>query len=207
MTSFLAAAADLLFGATCAGCAVPAFGICMQCRDSLQHPPRLVERGLRVPLVAAGPYRPLLAHIIPRYKDDGALHLEKFLGLLLARAVAALDPPRDATLVPIPSLRAAVRRRGYDHARRLASVAARRCGVRQDSLLKRGAQGTDQEGLTKQQRRTNLANSMAARCTQSPVIVVDDVVTTGSSLGEAIRALQSVGVRVVGAAVVAEADN
>lgn len=181
--------------------------MCPTCRSTLEVAPRLVERGLGIPVVAAANYRPVLAHVIPRYKDDGALHLDRFLGRLLSGAVAALDPPRDAVLVPLPSLPAAVRARGFDHARRLASVAAAATGLKTGRLLRRTVRGSDQEGLTKAQRQANLAQSMRATGTNSPVVVVDDVVTTGSSLREAVRALRAADVPVLGAALVAEADN
>lgn len=200
------AAADLLLGATCPGCSTPGWGLCGLCLAALSVPVRWVHRGLDVPLSAACPYRPVLAHVVPRYKDDGALHLDRMLGRLLARAVSVHDPPPEAILVPVPSRPAAVRARGYDHAHRLAVAAAGRLGLRAVRVLRRSPDGADQEGLGRAQRAKNLAHSMRARPTVAPVILVDDVVTTGASLGESLRRLTAVGVQVLGAAVVADAD-
>ncbi|HJE52223.1 MAG TPA: ComF family protein [Tessaracoccus flavescens] len=206
--SLLDAAADLLLGASCPCCRRPGgFGPCRECAAALDQPAHRIDRGVGVPLVAAAPYRPLLEHAIPHYKDDGALHLDRWLGKLLARSVADLDPPRSTVLVPMPSLPAATRRRGYDHARRLAHVAAKTCGLRAVALLRRTRGGADQRGLTKGQRTRNLDGALIARSIASPVIIVDDVATTGASLREAERALRQAGVSVIGAAVIAEADN
>lgn len=201
------ALADLLLGAQCPGCDEARWGFCPSCWARLEHPPALAPRmdGLRI--VAANDYRPILAAAIPRYKDDGALHLERALGLRLAVAVAGLDPPVDTLLVPVPSKPAAVRARGFDHGARLADRAAGVLGLRRRRLLVRRRGGSDQQGLDADARSANLRHSMRASSAPGPVVIVDDVVTTGSSLQEAHRALREAGVSVLGAAVIADADT
>lgn len=207
MREYLDAAADLLLGATCPGCTAPGWGLCRACWAMLSTPPQLIDRAVQVPVVAACQYRPVLAHVIPRYKDDGALHLAAPLGELLARAVRWLGPPSDAVLVPIPSRPAAVRQRGYDHGSRLARHAARHTGLRSRALLRRKSPGQDQQGLGREQRQLNLLGSMRGTGTAAPVVIVDDVATSGASLREALRALEEAGVSVLGAAVIAQAEK
>lgn len=204
---FLHAAADLLLGAACPGCRQPGWGLCDGCRAELEAPPELIDRGLDIPVVAACQYRPVLEHVIPRYKDDGALHLGAVLGDVLSLAVQALAPPQDAVLVPVPSRPAAVRQRGFDHGHRLAARAARRCGLRARRLLSRKAAGEDQLGLGRAQRSRNLEHSMRSDQASTPVIVIDDVATSGASLREAVRALRAAQVTVLGGAVVAQAEK
>lgn len=205
--SLFHAATDLLLGATCPGCNRPGWGLCARCRQHLDPHPELIDRGLDIPLAAAAQYRPILEHVIPRYKDDGAWHLGAPLGDLLADAVAALDPPDDALLVPVPSLPSAVRTRGIDHAAQLASRAARRLGLRSRRLLVRRQVGADQHGLARAQRNANLAHTMQAARTTGPLVLIDDVATSGASLREAVRALRRAGNTLVGAAVVAQAEK
>lgn len=206
VTSFLHTAADLLLGASCPGCGAAWFGVCAECRKALDLPVRPVHRGLPVPLYAASPYRPILARVVPRYKDDGALHLDRVLGGLLTRAITALDPQPGTIVVPVPSRPAAIRARGYDHAYRLARIAAREMGLTAQRVARRLPSGSDQEGLTRQERAENLFSSMRARPMNARALVVDDVVTTGASLRETIECLRVAGVHVLGAAVVADAD-
>lgn len=207
MTRLLNAAADLLLGARCPGCSAPGWGVCPLCRARLtaSPPERFLLRGL--PVTAAAPYHPLLEHIIPRYKDDGALHLERLLAVLLAVAVGEHDPPAGTLLVPVPSLARAVRQRGFDHGRRLAARAARAADLHTRPLLHRKGAGADQADLGRAARYLNLRHSMWATATAAPVLLVDDVATTGASLREANRALTAAGVSVIGAAVVAHVDN
>lgn len=194
-------------GAACPGCATPGWGLCQQCCLALSGPPEAIDRGLQVPLIAACQYRPILEHVIPRYKDDGALHLAGPLGDLLARAIASLAPPANAVLIPVPSRPSAVRQRGFDHARRLAARASHCTRLSWAPLLTRRHSGADQHGLGRMERRANLEGSMRAAQSPLPAVVLDDVATTGASLREAVRALTAAGVAVVGAAVIAQAEK
>jgi predicted amidophosphoribosyltransferase len=105
----------------------------------------------------------------------------------------------------VPSARRAVRERGHDHARRLAAVAARSAGLRSRPLLVQARRTADQSGLDVAQRAANLQGALRARARLDglPVVVVDDVVTSGATLAEATRALREAGADVRGCAVVA----
>ena len=87
---------------------------------------------------------------------------------------------------------------------RLASAAARELGVRATRLLVPARAVADQAGLSTRDRAANLAGALRATGVPGrPVIVVDDVMTTGATLVEAARALAAHGHPVAGAAVVA----
>ncbi|MFA0838543.1 ComF family protein [Streptomyces rochei] len=106
-------------------------------------------------------------------------------------------------LVPVPSARRAVRARGHDPVRRLALAAAaelRRTGtsVRVRAVLRQRHAVADQSDLDARQRSENLAGALAVvpgggrlLCAGGPVVLVDDLVTTGASLTEAARAVRA----------------
>ncbi|PNE42575.1 ComF family protein [Streptomyces noursei] len=117
-------------------------------------------------------------------------------------------------LVPVPSARKAVAGRGHDPVRRIALAASaelRRVGVgaRVLAVLRQRRAMIDQSGLDARQRLANVAGALevpgaAGRLLAGvPVVLVDDLVTTGATLAEAARAVRAVGGRVTGAAVVA----
>ncbi|SNQ45834.1 putative amidophosphoribosyltransferase [Frankia canadensis] len=124
-------------------------------------------------------------------------------------------------LVPVPTTPAARRRRGFDHVALLCSAAAavlRRAGIRVRvvPLLRPVRRLADQAGLGAAQRASNVAGAFAlgrpgraaALAGASPrarVVVVDDVLTTGATVGEAVRALRVGAVRADVIAVVAAA--
>ncbi|MDO5065967.1 MAG: phosphoribosyltransferase family protein [Propionibacteriaceae bacterium] len=207
--SFLDAAADLLLGASCPSCGAPALGVCRVCVLLLeQRPPHPVNRpGLELPVVAAAPYRPVLDRVIPRFKDDGAWGCAGFLAGLLAAALRAHQFPHTVLVVPVPSRPDAVRRRGLDHGRALARGAARRLGLDWRPLLSRAPGGVAQRGLDRAGRLGLGAAGFQAKPEQRPVVVVDDVITTGATLRSATEALRRVGVQILGAAVIADANT
>lgn len=209
MANFLREGAQLFFGMSCPACRAPAFGMCPGCQHKLraQHPSRIVRDGIKAPILAANNLRPLLKTAIPRFKDDGALLLAGFLAERLAVAVMGLAPPSSVILVPVPSSPRAVRRRGFDHGRRLAQLAAKNCQCNWAPALRQRAGAEDQRELGAAGRRINLAGRFQAGALDAPVVVVDDVVTTGASLREAIRALEAAGNVVFGAAAIASADR
>jgi predicted amidophosphoribosyltransferase len=146
----------------------------------------------------------LLAH-----KERGALGLATPLGLALAAAVRAGPVTGPTTgpaagpvsLVPVPSARGAVRARGHDPLLRVARAAAgelRRTGMpaRVLTVLRQTRPVADQAGLGARQRLANLAGALrlveggaGLLAAGGPVLIVDDLMTTGASLAEAVRAV------------------
>lgn len=108
-------------------------------------------------------------------------------------------------LVPIPSSRSAARERGGDHLRRLAIEVARHNGLQVLPALRLAGRVRDSAALSPAERSANLANRMSAMPSTGgrPVLIVDDIVTTGATLAEASRALLAAGWQVCGAAVIA----
>jgi len=205
------AAADLVLGTCCVGCAEAGVLLCAVCAATMQPSPRLswpdpVPTALRepypVPPVAAGVYGGPLRHVIAEFKESGCHRLLPVLSGLLTASISAL-PLVDAPvlLVPMPSRRAAVRARGYDAVGLLARAAGRslRDGgrdVRVAPLLRHSFVVRDQAGLDARARAANLSGALRARARPDParaLVVVDDVITTGSSMAEAVRALRAVG--------------
>jgi predicted amidophosphoribosyltransferase len=103
-----------------------------------------------------------------------------------------------------------VRKRGLDVTAAVADGAVgwlRRVGLpaRRRSVLSHRRRVADQTGLDAHERRANLDHALVARSApRGTIVIVDDVVTTGSTLAEAIRELEAAGSTVAGAAVVAD---
>lgn len=221
-----AAAADLLLGAGCPGCGTAWWGACPACRAHLlAQPTRLTAptpAPAGFPLTAtAGAYDDVHRGLLAAHKEDQALMLTSLLGDRLAAAVdellavRGLPEAEPVLLVPVPSAARAVRERGFDATEALAKRAARGLRrsrpVRTVALLAQQRGLADQSGLDSDQRAANLRGGLRLR--RGPgttlvrpdgpaLVVVDDLVTTGASLTEAVRCLDTAGYEVLGAATV-----
>jgi predicted amidophosphoribosyltransferase len=215
---------DLVLGSACVGCEAPGRPLCAACASLLPRGGRVswptpTPPGLAVPF-AAGEYDGLLKVMVNEHKEHAVLALARPLGQVLAAVVldlldAVADPGRTARvhLVPVPSRPKVVRRRGHDPLLRVSRVAAdglRRRGV--DASVRRqliaGRPVLDQATLDAADRTRNLVGSMRSRRAvlpgpDVPVVVVDDVLTTGSTAREAQRALEDAGTPVHGIATIA----
>ncbi|MCL2782466.1 MAG: ComF family protein [Propionibacteriaceae bacterium] len=206
------AALDLYLGGRCHGCNTPGRSPCPDCRVALLPQPQLHTRpGLDATLVTGVRYDTAMPFVIA-FKDRDAWQLTAVLGSTLAGAVRhllddagiPLEHRHLLVLVPVPSAAEAVRRRGFDHTATLASWVSRRLGLRWSPLLKRVTAVGDQVGRSADQRQNNQAGTMRARPGGQMVVVVDDVITTGATASEAVRALRRAGHHVLGVAGIAD---
>lgn len=221
---WVAAAGDLLLGARCPGCGIGWWGLCPGCRAALaDRRPRWTQPD---PCPAGFPrtvtssaYDTLLRGLINAHKERQALGLTPVLAGRLSGSVQALLRARGVpagtvvSLVPVPSAARAVRERGFDATAAMARTAARRLRPRYraravTALVQTGGV-RDQSGLDARERRANLAGGfrLRGRPPVGPVVLVDDLVTTGSSLTEATRVLRRAGATVIGAATVAATER
>ncbi|MEH3088096.1 MAG: phosphoribosyltransferase family protein [Microbacterium arborescens] len=197
-----AEALALLLPVWCAGCDRPGRAFCDACATASADPVRRV--------VPSGPtvwtamrFEGAAARAVRALKEDGRTGVARPLGGMVADVLAAAGWG-GAALVPVPTSRAALRRRGYA----VPELVARHTGHRVERALRVAAvPAADQRLLRRDERARNVAGAFAAsrRVEGHPVVVVDDVVTTGATLREAARALEACGARVLGA--VAAADT
>jgi predicted amidophosphoribosyltransferase len=196
--------------------------LCVDCLYILHQAPRAVPPepcppGLPTPYAVAsydGPVR----RIILEYKERSNFGLRVALAAALETATLAVlaDAPSvtgPVRVVPAPTTRRAVRDRGHNPVEALAQQVARRLradvGCSVISALEIRAKTADQAGLDAIARAANLAGAYTvrprhrARLSAAPVVLVDDIITTGATASEASRALRSAGAQVLGVAVVA----
>ncbi len=210
---------DLVLPRRCVGCGlgVGRSMCCASCRAELRTAePRVVRPqpcppGL--PLTwAAGDYAGGLRSIIVGWKEQGRAHATPVLTALLARALwaaveddpqwaAVLVAPKGACLVPVPSRSRGTRHRGRSPVTELcaATFAPLPSMTLFEHALVFHTRVRDQAGLSAGQRALNLAESMRVprrwqgQVRGMPIVLVDDIVTTGSTLTEAARALDAAG--------------
>jgi len=148
-------------------------------------------------------YAPPLDRLLPRFK----FHQDLAAGRLLSGLMATRLPPtrragwQSAVLVPVPLHRRRLRSRGYDQGLELARPLARGLGIPLSArLLQRTRHTSAQSSLDADERRDNLRDAFSVTAAPPPhVVLVDDVMTTGTTLHAAAEALLAAGTRRVDA--------
>lgn len=224
----------LVLPVTCVGCGAPDRAVCPPCRAALDAEPERRRLVAGVRLDAAFAYRGLVRTLVLdlklRGRTDVAPVLAARFGVLVHRALA--DAP-GALLVRVPPSRAGARRRGFDPVvlllRSSRAVPGRRRRAPRRALRRLRTQrrrpagpiagassgsGTVGRAVRGQKERTALerveatvGTLRAANVAGRDVVVVDDVVTTGVTMAEAVRAVRAAGGRVVRCVALAEVDE
>jgi predicted amidophosphoribosyltransferase len=211
LTRPFATLVDLLLPVRCAGCDVPGSALCAFCRHAIDpgdRPSVPIHRPESpAPIHAVTDYQGRARTVLLAFKErdrrDLATPLGQYLAATLVR-IPDLAPARDGTwwLVPAPSRAAAARRRGGSHLLRLArATAVALAGLGHPAAVApalRFAPGVrDSVGLDRAGRTANLAGrvrfrSSAAPPIGTPLILLDDIVTTGATAAACVRELNRV---------------
>jgi len=212
---------DLLFPVRCSGCdrptGDPVLRLCFVCRRFLVQPPLpwtnlkpdVGPQELRIFSLWSyerfGPARSL-QH---RLKYGGETSLGRRLGFLLADAILNdMNVSRHCVyLVPVPIHPVRRRERGYNQAEIIAEGFAARLDlvVRTDMIARTRLAGS-QVGTDRTERRQNLSGAFTPVCSLSEckgsAFLIDDVLTTGSTLNAAAQALHLSGLKIAGGATI-----
>ncbi len=204
---------DLLIPARCASCGTPGSPCCSTCQTtwgSLSEIARGPTTGL-VPAYALARYADEARRLVLAYKERGRRDLAPSLGQALAEAVPQLPanpraPDGGWWLVPVPSRRHASRVRGGPHVERMAEECAKALAGKGNPaavapVLRLGAGVRDAARLNRAERAANLDGRIrwvpdAAPPSGTPVILLDDVITSGATAAACTRILDANGIHV-----------
>ncbi|HLX61774.1 MAG TPA: ComF family protein [Planctomycetota bacterium] len=179
-------------------------GECVSCKG---HPPRFVNAIASVARYEAeGPSGDLVKSLKFRAKN----HLAKTMGKILSLRIqqtGLLADSNSVIVVPTPLTRGKLFERGYNQAEELARWVARELKLKLETrVLKKIRATRPQAMLSEKQRRENLNGAFACspRVTKkydaTTALLVDDVITTGSTVSECARTLHGAGIKRVVAA-------
>ncbi len=184
----------------CASCGVPeALGVC-RC-DEL---PASIER-----VRSIGPYGGWLRGSVVQVKYHGEWARASHLAPFMVEASADLRPV-DA-LVPVPLHPSRRKQRGFSQTEKLAEALSREIDVSVDLVLQRIRRTTPQVRLDAEGRQANVKGAFALAPGRSVsgmrLLLVDDVITTGATLGACAQVLLAAGASSVSVVTVARELN
>jgi len=191
---------------------------CVLCGRVLGRGERDFHTACRLQLPICGETRPLAPYIsgaavalryegalreaLLRYKFGGRAFYAEPFGPMLAAAAASLPLERVDAAAWVPVSRRRKRRRGYDQAELLARAAAKPLGLRVAPVLEKWRDNPPQSSLTSAEARAaNVAGVYRIRrgadCAGMTYLLIDDILTTGSTASEAARVLLAAGASAV----------
>ncbi len=196
---------SLVFPERCIGCDKSGSALCAICERTITTRPRALS-GTTATLFD---YKnPLVKKAIWALKYKHRRALGKYFGTALYReffkqlSYGSKKTGEEIVLVPVPGSDKAQRMRGYNHAAVIAETIATlgkkeglRITMRSDVLYKRKEVGQQAKTKDREERERNVRSAFAVRNGEAlyerTVILIDDVITTGSTIKEAKSAIKA----------------
>lgn len=197
--------ATLLFPPRCVACTKSGLEICETCIRYFKPEPRILHSE-KFKLVASLEYNDTVARILLLAKEQGRAMAQRLIANALAHSVASYQISYPISLVIIPSQMRSIRRRGFNSMLSFAELTLENPLLSQNfqviDALEFNRKTSDQTHLSQSERSNNLYGAFRVKDIEiaNPVLVIDDVVTTGSTLREAVRALGERNLTIIGAA-------
>jgi ComF family protein len=184
---------EFLGNGGCVTCGVPLQGTEAElCAVCLARPPRIARTR------AAVGYDELSRSLVLRLKYGRKVALARTMARYIAPLIAGAPP--DAVLVPVPLHRSRLWQRGFNQSLLIARELSRSTGLPVDPALARRVKRTPPlKGMSILQRRRAVSGAFKVRADAElkgrTVILVDDVLTTGSTANSCARAFRRAGAR------------
>lgn len=174
----------------CQQCAVPLPQDALLCGECLSQPPPFSHTC--APFI----YQAWIRDWISQFKYQHALHWGRWLGTALGQALSVQQTQAEL-IVPVPLHATRLCQRGFNQTAELARWVSRQMQIPwRTDLLQRIRQGPEQQGLSRRERQRNMQHPFrvvrppSAHC----IALLDDVVTTGTTVRVAAQALRQAGV-------------
>ena len=189
---------DILWPKTCLGCGKEGQYICKDCAIFLSEVD-MIEVGPQSNIMSAWEYEGLMEKLILKIKYDGCYDI---INELVEKAFKTieLNLPPDIYITYVPMYRKKEKRRGFNQAELIAKKVGERTNRPVGKLLEKIKDNRPQVNLGPQERAENVKNvfkmiEVRPQSMWQNVLIVDDVYTTGATMGECIKILKKAGVK------------
>ena len=183
------------------------------CKKCLPKLPEIVYNRFAIggiPCVAPLPYLNEYADAVKRFKFGGKAGYAHAFAVTMAQTVReSYDVEKFDCISCVPMYRKAKKRRSYNQAELLARECAEILGLPFDDLLEKFKDTPPQHTMKRSERGKNVKGVFRVRDKSlvrgRNILLIDDIITTGNTLGECARMLKRGGCRDISCAVVCTA--
>jgi len=163
-----------------------------------------------VPILTMTTKDKTFSKLITSYKDEGVSNLVQPFSKVISIGLRYFSKHQQVKVVNVPSTNKALKKRGFDPISLMTETACLLAGKRfihEKRLLINTRERQDQASLNFQQRKLNTENAFQANFAEiKPVIIVDDLITTGSSITQSIFALRAKKIKIKACVILASND-
>ncbi len=145
-------------------------------------------------------YEDFVRTAVHQFKFNSKLNYGKLLAQLLAQHIVKNNIPTPEILIPVPLYKNRIKQRGFNQALEISKILAKQfdCLVSKQAICRMRETKTQME-LPASKRKANVKNAFKMRSVESlsaakHAVIVDDVMTTGSTVNEVARCVKAAGV-------------
>ena len=191
----------ILFPPRCLGCGVLSSNLCFSC-ESEWSKQNLITALPETVVYSSRHYSNTAQHILLAAKEHGIEKAKSYIYSAINDSISHIPRLKmvRALLVPIPSQKSAIRKRGHNFLADIVATLGRENRKETADILIHRRSVLDQSRLPARERFENLSGALSTKTTLGRgelVILVDDLVTTGATLGEAVKTLEGAGFKVI----------
>lgn len=173
--------------------------MCSDCFESLTYNSFIANRIINgVNVYSCGIYEKNLQKLIRGLKYHKQKELAFYLAKFMYEYFSALDINKEFQIVPVPLHKNRIRKRHYNHMELVAEEFSKMSNFPVNfDLIKRVKDTKPQYKLSRSERMKNLEKAFCVDNTKHlplPVLIIDDICTTGSTFEEMINSLKEEGI-------------
>lgn len=201
MKNLLNSLLDLIYKKKCYFCGKSKYSVkmCPKCYEELCFSDIKVDRIIDgVNVYTCGVYEKNLQKLIRGLKYHKQKELAFYLAKFMYEYFEKLGLNKDFQVVPVPLHKNRIKKRKYNHMELVAEEFCRLTGFTPNfELIKRVKDTKPQYKLSRKERMNNLSNAFAAdkeKDSNLPILIIDDICTTGATFEEMITTLKKAGI-------------
>lgn len=179
------------------------YGLCPDCYDLVNKNPTFYYDidGLD-DLIVSSTYAGIMRRLIIDFKFKGKLSYGEIISEIMIEKLLEKNLS-EVVLTFVPMHPRRERERGYNQSKILSETIAKKLDLKCQEVFEKVKDTKFQVGLKKDQRQENVKNAFAVKKAPEEIIIVDDVITTGTTISELVKVAKAAGIKKVTALIAA----